>query len=283
VIYRLQYYCVVVVEQLLHLLPYSWVRALARGGGWAAYYLLPKRRAVAFENLQKAYGNSLTAKEKERIVKKSFQNMGLSLVELFMVEKINPVVNENFRATGLHYLKEAFAKGKGIVLVVSHLGSWEYLAFICHYTNHPWAVIVKTVRNPHLNQKIDSLRRSMGLVPIPKQGSIKTVLKKLRENYGVAVLIDQWAGPEGIWQDFFDHPTTTTSIPARLALQTGCALVPAYCLRDDRGGFEIQIHPPLEGELDEKETTSRLNQLLEKQILKYPEQWSWGHRRWKLD
>ena len=110
-------------------------------------------------------------------------------------------------------------------------------------------------------------------------------MRELRHNHGAAILIDQWAGPEGLWIDFFGRPTSTTSVPSRLANKTGCALVPAYCLRTSPGHYEIRICPEVSwdaGDKDwENQMTLRLNQILEKQIREHPEQWLWGHRRWK--
>ena len=101
----------------------------------------------------------------------------------------------------------------------------------------------------------------------------------------VAVLIDQWGGKEGLWIDFFGAPTSTTSLPSRLAKKTGCLLVPAYCLRKGIAQYEIQILPQVPLPLNESDwetnVTQRLNEILESHIRQYPEQWSWAHRRWK--
>ena len=117
----------------------------------------------------------------------------------------------------------------------------------------------------------------------PKGGKGQT-LSELRNNHGVAIVIDQWAGTEGLWIDFFGTATSTTSLPARLAKKTGCALVPIYCLRKAIGQYEIHMLPavPVPDDPDwEIRTTKRLNELLESQIRRYPEQWSWSHKRWK--
>ena len=110
-------------------------------------------------------------------------------------------------------------------------------------------------------------------------------MRELRANHVVGILIDQWAGNKGIWVKFFNEKTSTTSIPARLSQKTGCALVPAYCIRKDSGRYTISIKPeiPLLGGAGdwEQATTDELNRQLEEQILLYPEQWVWSHRRWK--
>jgi KDO2-lipid IV(A) lauroyltransferase len=129
------------------------------------------------------------------------------------------------------------------------------------------------------------MRRVMTVVPVGKDNSIRTILQELKRGHGVAILIDQWAGDEGLWIDFFNVGTSTTSIPARLAERTDCALVPAYCLRKEPGYYEIHLEEPIEWDTSrtdwENHITVKLNEALEKQIREHPEQWLWGHRRWK--
>jgi len=169
--------------------------------------------------------------------------------------------------------------------VISHLGSWEYLSFLPYFTKRAWSVVVKDIKNPFLDKAIDSMRRIMTVNPIPKDSSVRTILQELKAGNGVAILVDQWAGNEGLWIDFFDTKTSTTSIPARLAEKTGCALVSAYCLRTTPGHYEIHIEKPVAHDtIDEgweTRITQTLNETLERQITRHPEQWLWGHRPWK--
>ena len=279
------YQLVCILSFGLSLLPLNASFWLARQLGNLLYFCMPNRRKVTLENIQAALGQELTVKQQKKIARTAFQNAGLSIVELFLVKKIKHEARKRIRLMGNEHLEKAFSNGKGVLLVISHLVSWELLAFLPYLTDHLWSVVVKDIRNPYLNKKIDSLRREMKLMPIAKAGSIKEVLRKFRRNEGVAILTDQWAGNDGLWLDFFGRPTSTTSIPARLAKQTGCALIPAYCLRDAAGRYSINIEPQIEFNEVEKNwevaMTGRLSRVLERQIRTYPEQWMWGHRRWK--
>ncbi|MCB9799213.1 MAG: lysophospholipid acyltransferase family protein [Candidatus Omnitrophica bacterium] len=249
------------------------------------FFCLRGRRAVTFDNIERAYPEALSKKEKKRLVRKSFQNVALSLWELLTVEKTKKQVAEAFNLEGNEHLEKAFARGKGVVLIIAHFGSWEYLAFLPFLTKREWSVVVKAIKNPYINRVVEAKRRVMTVNPIFKKGAIKPVFKELKNNHGVAILIDQWDGADGIWTEFFAHPTSTTSVPARLAHQTGCALVPAYCLRVFPGKYKIVIQPevPFDPQADrwEEEITQKLNRILEKNILSRPEQWMWEHRRWK--
>ncbi len=283
--YYLQYLIIRLAAFLLQIFPVSFSDWCGKRAGDLIFFCIPRRRKIAFENIHKAFGDSLSEPDKRDIARSSFQSMTVSMIELFQIQKMKLRAEECFAISGKEHLDHAFAQGKGITLVISHLGSWEYLSFLPHLTGKDWAVVVKDIRNPYLNDYIKRLRLLTTVIPIAKINSMRPILKALKNNHGIAILIDQWSGAEGLWVDFFDVKTSTTSIPARLAKQTGCALIPAYCLRKSFGKYDIHIHAPVlldpEDKNWEQNLTEKLNGLLEEQIKKYPKQWLWGHRRWK--
>jgi KDO2-lipid IV(A) lauroyltransferase len=282
---RLQYLVVRFLALLATALPVEISHRIACGFGDLTYGVLGKRRKIAFENITLALRDSVPDPRKRAIARAAFQSAALSMMELFTVERIKKEAEKRFRLFGNEFLEEAFSGGRGVVLVISHLGSWEYLSFLPYFTKRPWAVVVKNVKNPLVDEAINSMRRVMTVRPVSKDNSVRTILQELRAGHGVAILIDQWAGDEGLWTEFFGTLTSTTSIPARLAEKTGCALVPAYCLRTSPGRYEIHAEKPVVPDTSlpgwEDTVTRDLNQVLERQILAHPEQWLWGHRRWK--
>lgn len=281
----LQYKMIQFLAFFLRVLPISFSLWCGRRAGDFIFFCLPRRRKIALDNVTKAYGNTLSETEKRRIARVAFQSMAVSVVELFIVKRIKNNLDGHFTLLGNEYLEQAFSQGKGVMLVISHLGSWEYLSFLPFITGRSWTVVVKNIKNPYLNEYVKRLRLATTVKPIEKVNSMRPIFKELKKNHGVAILIDQWAGAEGLWLDFFDVKTSTTSIPARLAKKTGCPLIPAYCLRKAAGKYEIHIHPPVLLDQDdenwERKTTEKLNRLLEEQIRKNPGQWLWAHRRWK--
>ncbi len=281
----LQYRLIRWVAFFLSFMPVPFSIWCARRAGDFIFFFLTRRRKIALDNIRRALGDTLSQADQRDIARAAFQSIAISIVELFLVKKIKISSDKSFTMIGNEHLERAFAQGKGVVLVVSHLGSWEYLSFLPYLTKRKWSVVVKNIRNPYLNDYIQRLRLLTTITPIAKVNSMRPMLKELKENHGVAILIDQWAGAEGLWLDFFDVETSTTSVPSRLAKKTGCALIPAYCLRKGVGQYEIHIHPqvPLDSgdENWERTTTETLNGFLEEQIKKYPEQWLWTHRRWK--
>ena len=259
---------------------------IARGVGNVLYWVLPGRRKVAFSNLEITYKDSLSPKEKEVIVRETFRNLCTSLMEFFRIPSMLAEAQDRFQFEGTEYIDEAFKNNKGIILAISHIGSWEYLAFLPYLRGYPCSVVVRPSKNPYIDKWIESLREKTKLKPIDKLSAAKKILKRLKQNELVAILTDQWAGHDGVWADFFGSPTSTTSIPARLAHRTNSIIIPAYCLRTSVGKYKIVICPPVEvPETEDYETTvtAKLNELLEAEIRKYPSQWSWAHKRWKRE
>jgi KDO2-lipid IV(A) lauroyltransferase len=274
-----------VVAAALNLLPAGFACWLGDVAGDAAFLVLRKRRAIALHNLDLAYGDSKSKSEKTRIARLSFRHMTLSFLELFRVPAFLSEVKQAIRIEGADILARAFQKGKGVIFVFSHLGSWEYGSFSAYLLGYTISAVVRPLRNAHIYKWVQALRERMRLHPIDKDHAIRRVLKELRANHVVVILIDQWAGDEGIRCDFFGHPTSTTDVPARLAKSTGAALVPLYCLRTGCGRYTLAIKPevPLEGGAEDwrERTTQKLNDLLEQMIRSCPDQWTWVHRRWK--
>jgi len=284
-LYYLEYFLVSGVITLANLLPLQLSYWLARRIGDLSYLIMTKRRKVALENLSKAHGSQLSLNDKKKIAMRSFEHVALSITELFTISRVLKNASERFSFEGTAHLDAAFAKGKGIILVISHVGSWEYLAFLPYLRKYPCSVVVKTLKNYLVDRIMNRFREKTLLHPIPKRDAARKILYEIHKNHLVAILIDQWAGNEGIRTKFFNVETSTTSIPARLAEKTGCALIPAYCLRKEGGRYEIHIEAPLDWDISEPDwehsVTQKLNQRLERQILANPEQWLWGHRRWK--
>ena len=252
------------------------------------FYLLPIRRRVALDNLTIAFADTLSKNKKKKIAKQAFEHMAISFMEIFRISKIlEGDIKEIFTIKGLEHFEKALERKKGILFVVSHVGAWEYLAFLFYLTGYRCSVPVKEIRNSYIFDWLNAMRQRTTLNVISKldpRAALKTVFYELAQNNVVALLIDQWAGNNEPWVDFFGKPASTTAMPARLAIKTGCALVPGACIRKSPGKYEITIFPevPVDADSDDAlAVTKRLNQSLEVQVRDNPEQWIWAHKRWK--
>lgn len=282
--YRLEYAAVKIVAGFAGLLSIEQASAVAAFFGKAAFILLARKRKTAVENLTAAFPEK-TAAECRLIARKSFESAAISMTELFMMKKVVAEAEKRFDTSALTHLKEALAQKQGVILGCSHLGAWECHEMIGNLTQTPIMVIVKNLKNPFVDKEINRLRRLTMIIPHSKDAAIRGVIAYVKKKGIAAILIDQWAGPEGVWIPFFGRETSTTTIAARFAKKTNARLIPSFCVRTAPGKYKIINYPEIKIENDSREAemaaTQKLNDVLEEMIRLYPEQWIWGHRRWK--
>ena len=270
---------------LINFFPISVSIWITRRIGDIMFLILPSRRRVALENLTIAFGNSKSDSEKRRLALESFRHLITSFMEFFRLPKFVKVSAKHVRFKNTKCLDRALAKGKGAILVMSHLGCWEYLGFLVYLKKYPTTILARAIRNPYIDRWVKNLRKTVNLKHSDKDLNPRWIFSELRQNHCVGIAIDQWAGNEGLWIDFFATPTSTTSLPADMAKRTGCAIVPIYCIRVASGEYEILVEPEVPVKEDEnnwvENATKELNYRLEKNIRAFPEQWMWTHKRWK--
>jgi KDO2-lipid IV(A) lauroyltransferase len=189
---------------------------------------------------------------------------------------------------GAEHVEAARARGRGALLVTAHIGNWELHGVAHGFLFGAIGVVARPLDNPALDDRLCDFRRRPGNTVIYKQRALPQVLRLLRDNRAVAILIDQNVQPgDGVFVDFFGRKAATTTVAAALALKTGCALIPTRTeLRDD-GRYALTYDPPLEiaaggdraGDL--QLVTQRLTTAIEGWVRRRPEQWLWLHRRWK--
>ena len=269
---------------VISILPLNSASRTAEFLGAISYLILRKRRRIALENLDIAFRDTKSKREKELIARKAFQHIALSFAELFMVKKIGANFTTAIQVTGEDHLKAAHARGRGVIMCMSHFGSWEMLGLYARKNQLPYSVIVRAVRNPFLYEWIQKLRQTNGVQTIDKDGSARKILSELKQGNCVAMLIDQWPGEECVWVDFFGISTATTLAPAVIARRTGAAIVPFFCRRLSYGKYAIEYLPEVvvpQTEHWQEAVMTTLSKQLEGYLRKFPEQWIWGHRRWK--
>ena len=107
-------------------------------------------------------------------------------------------------------------------------------------------------------------------------------MENLKKGNSIALMIDQRV-TEGIKIDFFGDLASTTTIPAQIIKKYQCDIVPIYIERDRKYYFKMYVSQPIKISSDKshEEISLHLNKILEKMILKNPDQWIWTHNRWK--
>ena len=185
---------------------------------------------------------------------------------------------------GKEYLEDIKQKNKKVVFVSGHFNNFELMAMEIEKSGVNLAAIYRPLNNQFLNKIMEKIRINFICKRQIKKGKsgIREIIENVRKGCSVALMIDQRV-TEGSKTNFFGKLATTTTIPAQLIKKYGCELVPVYIERYNKIFFRIFISKPIK--IDKTKTTEEitkyLNNVLEKMILKNPDQWIWTHDRWK--
>ncbi len=244
---------------------------------------VPKLRRVAMINLGFALPELGTAAHRE-IVNGVFASIARLLIGLAYFPALNARnVSQWVGYEGLENYMAAKRAGKGILVATAHFGNWELSAFAHGLLTEPMHVMVRPLDNPLIDRVIEERRASSGNTLVQKRDAARTVLKALRANSVIGILIDQNTTPaEGVFVDFFGKAACASSAFVKLAYHSGAAVVPGFALwHKELGRYIIHFLPAVELTGDLQEDTQQIHSVLEQWIRRYPNQWLWIHRRWK--
>ena len=277
------------LTMIVWLLPLTAVRAAGAMLGRVIYYVDGFHRRIALSNLAMALP-SKSADERRAVVQRVFAHFGSVLLELIKVGTMDDrEILERIEAEGEERVRQAHARGRGVLLFTGHFGYWEVGAIALAMRVQPMAVMARPLDNPHLHTMLERIRTRSGNSVIYRQGAIRKVLQELAANRAVAILIDQHLHtPDAVSVDFFSRPAATTNALAAVALRTGAPVIPAFALPLPNGRYRLvyehAVEPPASDSADAvKEFTQRGTDVLEMYIRRHPDLWLWMHRRWRAD
>ena len=191
-------------------------------------------------------------------------------------------IGQWIRYDGFEHFAEAKRRGNGVLFATAHLGNWELSAFAHALMAEPMSVVVRPLDNPVLDRFVSARRALSGNRILGKKDFLRGILEALRRNEAAGILIDQDAGPGGIFVDFFGRQASVDAGFAKLAHKTGAAVIPGFALWSDAEQRHVlKFLPIVEMTGDLASDTQRLHSILEQQIRAHPDQWLWMHRRWK--
>jgi len=287
--YRLEYVAVWLLVRALALLPASVARAVGIVLARTVYLLHGRLRRVGMRNLQLAFPQ-MPVSQRRRILRGVFTSLGRQLGNFCRFPHYD---RENISKLavydGFEHFERAQARGNGVLFLTAHFGGWEVSSFMHALHGHPLHILVRPLDNPYLDELVTHYRTMSGNRTIPKQDFARAMLAALRAGETVGILMDQNMTPEqGVFVDFFGIPACTSTLMARMALRTGAAVVPGFCLWDATlRRYRVRFEPAMETlrtgseEADILANTAAYTKIIEDYARRYPEQWLWVHRRWK--
>ena len=243
-----------------------------------------RSRNLIKSNILKALPN-IDQNEIEIISKKMWGNYGRILAEyVFMKDFRGSKLNNKIKINGQDILEKIKNDDDPVIFVSGHFNNFELMALHIEKSNISLATIYRPLNNKFLNFIMERVRKKYICKNQIKKGisGTKKLLTFFKKKTSIALMIDQRVS-QGIKSKFFNDECFTTTIPAQFVKKFKCKVVPIYIERKHDTNFELTIHNPIEYSNDEtiESITLSLNNLLEKMVMKNPDQWIWSHNRWK--
>jgi KDO2-lipid IV(A) lauroyltransferase len=244
---------------------------------------VPKLRRVARTNLSFAFP-AWEPEKREKIIDAVFRSIARLLLTFSRFPDLQAAnIGEWIEYEGVEHYRAAKDLGRGVLVATAHLGNWELSAFAHAWLTEPMDVMVRPLDNPLIDRLVENRRTLSGNLLIYKRDGARAVLRALRENRAVGILVDQNTSlAEGVFIDFFGKPACASPAFVKLAHHSGAVVIPGFALWDEeRGRYVLRFYPAIEMTGDAVTDTQRLHAAIEAVIRQYPEQWLWIHRRWK--
>lgn len=273
-------------------LPLKTLTTLSRILGTIAFYILKKYRERVIGNLSLAFGVEMDLKEIKRLAREVFFHFTLTPLEtIYLVSGPFERLLPNFKIRGREHLDAALSRGKGVIALGAHLGSFTLLGTRLASEGYPFNIIMKEENFPKLMGRLFRHQRKLGQNPFPPKPSspsIKKSLNCLYRNEILYLIADEQQRRGGLPVPFFGQKAFTPIGPAIFSIKTGAPILPMFVLRENRSQRTLVIGSPIKIERtsDEKKDIERLTakftSVIEETVRQYPSQWAWLNRRWKL-
>ena len=220
-----------------------------------------------------------------KLIKNMWSNYGRILSDyMFIKDFRNSKLQKYFKIEGIEILEKIKQEGKPVVFISGHFNNFELMAMEIEKSGINLAAIYRPLNNIFMNRVMENIRTKYICKKQIKKGTsgLREILNLLKENYSLALMIDQRVS-EGSSIKFFNENALTTTIPAQLVKKFNYQVIPIYIERVNKVHYKMVVQKAIDFDDNEsvEKISLKLNIWLEQMILKNPEQWIWSHNRWK--
>ena len=283
--YRFGEYALRGFIRCLRYIPFRAVELLTSLMTWVAFYLVWRYRRRMEENISATLGQEIPDLAKRKaLVWQAWRNFARTVLDTTAVlhwsqEKIIATV----ALVGEEHLEAALKKGKGVLALSAHLGSFTMIGARLAASGYRFSVVVKHPAHKRFAQLTDDYRSQIGIHTIaakPRREAARGILKALRQNRIVLVIADEFKSGD-VLVEFFGLKLPAPRGPATLALRTGAVTLPMFATRQADDSLTLSIGAPIEpvtrDDIDASvlATTALYTRYLEQAIRRYPSQWNW--------
>lgn len=277
-------------ERGISSVPPSWALRIGRWIGSLAYAIDARHRRIVACNLKHAFDHEMTLRQRIRLARDVFQRHGMVVAEMVQgaALKAEQHFEQRFEFHNEEAVVEALSRYGQLVVVTTHTGNWELAGETLAQLGIEATVVVKAIKNPHLDARLKASRQAQGYRMVDKHGAVRELVRELRGGRSVMVAIDQNTRKHHVFVDFFGRPVAAPATIGTLCRRFG---IPAVVVCTSRVGWGdrhlVEFSDPIvadagiERSLAELRIVREATSFLEGFVRRHPGDWLWLHRRWR--
>ncbi len=253
-----------------------------------AWLFMPEQRTNATANMIQVMGPNRRERA-SRVARRSFANYARYVVDFIRLPELSAQqLAERFDFDAWERYDAALAQGRGCILVLMHFGNWDLGGPVLAHRGYAINAIAETQEHGRLNDDLIAARTKHGIKLIPMEKAATGIIRSMRRNETLAILLDRPLDDGGIEVEFFGAPIRVPAGPARIALRTGARVIAVSQVRlqpwSDRvraiADFDIELPNSGDSEQDARLLTQRILSAHERVIRRHPDQWYMFRRMW---
>jgi|TARA_B100000497_G_C7625472_1_gene375867 Kdo2-lipid IVA lauroyltransferase/acyltransferase len=235
------------------------------------------------KNNIKTFSKNISDSQRDIIINEMWKNYGMTFIEYIFLDYFRKNTN-HIEIIGLDNILNQIEDKKPLIFVSGHFANFELMSMEITKSNINLATIYRPINNFFLNPFMEYLRKKYVCKNQIKKGinGVREAIGFIKRKYSIALMIDQRVS-EGEKLNFFGKPALTTTLPAQLASKYNLKIIPVFIERLKNNKFKMEFQKEIDPKRfkNKMDLTKELNNVLEKMIIKNPNQWIWTHNRWK--
>jgi len=291
-------------EALTRLLPHRLNYAAGALLGDLALLSRPRRFDALRGNLRRVLPQA-SDRELRRVVRANVRNLARCWVDVMEMPHRAAALSARVHPINVENMTGPLARGRGVVIVSLHLGSWEVGLAGWNHRFGRMALLAESLQPPELFARIVAARGNLGVTVIPIDtaamrsaddltarrlgaAALRQVMRTLRGNGMVAMAIDRDLIGTGELLPFFGAPAPIPVGVVEVAIRSGAAIVPVVLLRAGDAVVapcfpEIAYDAKAPRDAEVRRVTTEVLRTLEPVIREHPEQWHVLEPIWRSD
>ena len=284
--HRLEWIGLSLLAHTVPLLPRKLCVKLAHRIGDQAFRFDRSGRAVSLANIECAFGERFTPRQRLKIAKDSYRNFARTMLDLFWTPRLTTRNAAKYISViGEAPLRAYLEQKQGCLVFTSHHGNFEWGSIGLGFSGVRGPIVAENFKNPLLTNIFNGLRECSGQKIIPQESSLLRMLKAVKRGQSVGLLIDLNVPPSqaSLAINAFGLKMCVTGLHTAIAQRTGAPLFPFSTDPKPDGTCRVILNPQMRFPPDASilEMTQLCWNVIEDVVTQDPARWMWSYKHFR--